>query len=156
MHKVNKIFPVYLGACSEYNPGSVASIIEQALSLIPPAKPISGKIVIKPNLVMAHPKVATESYTRKEVVEGILQVIRKQGKDIEKIDIVEKSGLGVTTATAFRYAGYRRLAREYKVKLRSMEERRRTTVVLEKGQVHFHLSIAREMAERDFLIFAQN
>ncbi|MDQ1352944.1 MAG: hypothetical protein QG657_3250 [Acidobacteriota bacterium] len=154
MDKVNKIFPVYLGACSEYNPGSVASIIEQALSQIPLAKPISGKIVIKPNLVMAHPKVATESFTRKEVVEGILQVIRKQGQNIEKIDIVEKSGLGVTTATAFRHAGYKQLVRKYKVKLRAMEERRRSTVVLEKGQVHFHISIAREIAERDFLVFA--
>ncbi len=154
MDKAKNIFTVYLGACGEYNPGSVASIIEQALSHIPLAKPISGKIVIKPNLVMAHPKVATESFTRKEVVEGILQVLRKQGQNIDKIDIVEKSGLGVTTATAFRHAGYRKLARKYKVRLRAMEENRRTTVVLEKGKVHSHISVAREMAERDFLVFA--
>jgi len=60
----------------------------------------------------------------------------------------------VTTSTAFRNAGYRKLARQYSAKLRAMEERRRSTVVLEKGKVHTHLSIAREMAERDFLVFA--
>lgn len=147
-------YKVYLGSCNEYDPDAAASIIERALAEFSLSKPITGKVVIKPNLVMAHPKVATESYTRKEVIEGILKVIRKQGKDIEKIDIVEKSGLGVTTATAFRHAGYRKLTRKYGVKLRDMEARRRSTVVLEKGRVHSHISIPGEMAERDFLVFA--
>jgi len=146
-------YQVYLGSCKEYNADAAAAIIEQALEKVPLSRPISGKVVIKPNLVMAHPKVATENYTRKEVVEGVLKVIHKQGKDIEKIDIVEKSGLGAATASSFRRAGYRELKRKYGVKLRAMEERRRTTVVLEKGRVHSHISIAREMAERDFLVF---
>ena len=145
---------VYLGSCSDYNAGTAASIIEQALTEFPLPKPISGKVVIKPNLVMAHPKVAPDAYTHKEVIEGILKVIKKQGKDIEKIDIVEKSGLGVTTSTMYRCAGYRKLKRKYGVKLRAMEARRRNTVVLEKGKVHSHISIAREIAERDFLVFA--
>lgn len=153
MEKKTTSYGVYLGACSDYNAENVASIIEKALGLISLSKPITGKIVIKPNLVLVHPKVATENYTRKEVIEGVLQVIQKRGKGIEKIDIVEKSGLGVTTSAAFRNAGYRELTRKYPVKLRAMEERRRTTVVLEKGRVHSHLSIAKEMAERDFLVF---
>jgi uncharacterized protein (DUF362 family) len=148
-----KKYQVYLGHCKEYNADNVASIIEQALEKIPLSKPISGKVVIKPNLVLAHPKVATENYTRKEVIEGVLKVIQKQGKDIEKVDIVEKSGLGAVTASSYRRAGYRKLKRKYGVKLRAMEERRRTTVVLEKGRVHSHISIAKEMAERDFLVF---
>ncbi len=154
MDKKKITFSVYLGSCNDYNAENVASIIEKALTKMTLPKSITGKVVIKPNLVMAHPKVATESYTRKEVVEGILRVIQKQGKDIEKIDIVEKSGLGITTATQFRNAGYRKLKRKYPVQLRAMEERRRTTVVLEKGRIHSHISIAREMAERDFLVFA--
>jgi uncharacterized protein (DUF362 family) len=154
MKKEKTVFPVYIGACKEYNADNAAAVIQQALEKIPLNKPISGKVVIKPNLVLVHPKVATENYTRKEVMEGILKVIQKQGKDIEKIDIVEKSGLGVTTAGAFRSAGYRKLSREYPVKLRAMEARRHTTVVLENARVHSYITIAREMAERDFLIFA--
>ena len=149
-----KKYQVYLGSCKEYNAESAASVIRLALEKIPLAKPISGKVVIKPNLVMAHPKVATECFTRSEVIEGFLKVLPQFGKDIEKIDIVEKSGLGVTTASMFRHAGYKKLKRTYGVKLRAMEEIRRTTVVLEKGIVHSHISIAREMAERDFLVFA--
>jgi uncharacterized protein (DUF362 family) len=154
-----KKYTVYIGSCSDYNPDTAASIIETALNHISLSRPISGKIAIKPNLVLVHPKVATDSYTRKEIIEGILKVIQKQGKDVKKIDIVEKSGLGVPTASMFRRAGYRKLIRKYKkhglkVKLCAMEERRRSTVVLEKGKVHTHISIAKEIAERDFLIFA--
>ncbi len=149
-----KKFQVYLGTCEVYNADSVASIIDEALNHLTLGKPISGNVVIKPNLVMAHSKVATESFTRKEVVEGIIKTILKRGSEIHRIDIVEKSGLGITTAGAFRNAGYKKLRQYEHVHLRAMEERRRTTVVLEKGRVHAHISIASEMAERDFLIFA--
>lgn len=148
-----KRYPVYVGACREYNADNIAAVIEAALVKIPLKKPPGGKIVIKPNLVMAHPRVATESYTRAEVVEGLLKTIRNRAREVEKIDIVEKSGLGVTTAAMFRYAGYSRLKRRYRVNLRAMEERRRVKVVLEQGRIHSSISIAREMADRDFLIF---
>jgi len=147
-------YTVYLGACAEYDVGKITSIIKTAIEKISLPKPITGKVVIKPNLVMAHPKVAPECYTRKEVIEGILRVIQEKGQKVEKIDIVEKSGLGVTTASMFRWAGYRELVRKYPVKLRAMEERPRTRIVLEHGRIHTHIAIAREMAERDFLVFA--
>jgi uncharacterized protein (DUF362 family) len=148
-----KKYPVYAAACEQYDVERISAVIEEALKVVPLKKPLTGKVVIKPNLVMAHPKVATESYTRPEVVEGILRLIRARGRDVEKIDIVEKSGLGVTTAAMFRHAGYRRLKGKYPVRLRAMEERPRVKVVLEHGRVHSHVSIAREMAERDFLVF---
>lgn len=149
-----KKYRVYLGACKSYDADEITAVLEEALQQNILDKPISGKVVIKPNLVMAHPKVATEGYTRKEVVEGILRIVQSHGRDVEKIDIVEKSGLGVTTAGQFRHAGYRELKKKYGVKLCAMEERRRRTVVLEMGKIHRHISIAAEMAERDFLIFA--
>lgn len=155
-----KKYTVYLGSCDSYDPESTADVIRKALEHLNLAKPISGKVVIKPNLVMAHPKVATDNYTRKEVAEGILKVVLEKGEDLEKVDIVEKSGLGIATSGAYRNAGYRKMIKKYKkngkcpVKLCGMEERRRSTVVLEKGKLHSYISIAKEMAERDFLIFA--
>ncbi len=142
-----KKYRVYLGACENYDAEQIAGVLEEAMRHGLLNRPISGRVVIKPNLVMAHPKVATESYTRKEVIEAILRVIQKQGRDVEKVDIVEKSGLGLTTATMFRHAGYKKLRRQYGVRLCAMEERRRLRVVLEKGMVHRHISIPREMAE---------
>ena len=146
-------YPVYLGTCPSYSTNNIVAIIEQALEKIPLSKPVSGRVVIKPNIVMAHPKIATEGFTRKEVIEGIIRTIQTKGENVRKIDIVEKSGLGVTTASMFRWAGYKKLTRKYPVKLRAMEERPVTKVVLHRGRLHPYISIAREMAERDFLIF---
>ena len=149
-----KTYHVYLGTCSDYNPRTIGMVIEEALKRVPLEKSITGKIVIKPNLVMAHPRIATEGYTRMEIIEGILKVIEIHGKNINRIDIVEKSGLGITTANTYRWAGYKRLKRKYPVKCRSMEERPRVKIVLERSRVQPYITIAREMAERDFLIFA--
>lgn len=149
-----KKIPVYLGACPEYNPEQIASIIRQAVRCIGLKKAVRGRVAIKPNLVMAHPKAAPDAFTRREVVEGILLVLRDWNRAIDRIDIVEKSGLGVTTASMFRWAGYRPMARKYGASLRSMEEIPHRTVVLENGKLHRHIRVAREMAERDFLIFA--
>jgi uncharacterized protein (DUF362 family) len=146
-------YTVYIGACEEYSVEKIDKVIGRALQEIPLKRPLTGKVVIKPNLVMAHPRIATETYTRKEVVEGVIRYVQEKGQAIEAVDVVEKSGLGVTTASMFRYAGYKKLKRKYGVGLRAMEERPRVKQVLQKGQVHSHITIAREMAERDFLVF---
>ena len=55
---------VYLGACPEYDPAKISTIINRAMKVINLRKPVRGKVVIKPNLVMAHPKIADECFTR--------------------------------------------------------------------------------------------
>lgn len=147
-------YSVFLGRCASYTVEQIASVIKTGVKEISFNKPIAGKVVIKPNLVMAHPKVATEGFTRHEVIGGILEFLKLYGDKIEKIDIVEKSGLGITTASGYRYAGYRKLKRRYSVRLCAMEEGLQSTVVLQHSKVHPHITIARQMIERDFLIFA--
>ncbi|MBN1779684.1 DUF362 domain-containing protein [bacterium] len=148
-----KTYPVYVGHCPEYNSEHIGQIILDALQTVEPSRPVCGNVVIKPNLVMAHPKVATEGFTRKQVIEGILMVLSGR-QDVTRIDIVEKAGLGVTTSMMYRHAGYRDLVKKYPVRLRAMEEGKRQLVILKKGRLHPHVHIAKEMAERDFLIFA--
>ena len=147
-------YRVYLGSCETYDRDRVFPILHKALGQLALEKQINGKVVIKPNLCMTHPKITSLSFTHREVTAAILRLVNEVGSDIEKIDIVEKSGLGVTTASMFRWAGYRSLKREFGVNLCAMEERPRIRVVLEQGRVHNYITIAREMAERDFLIFA--
>jgi len=75
-------YPVYLGACPGYDVDKITSTIKTAVEKISLPKSITGKVVIKPNLVMAHPRVAPECYTRKEVIEGILRVIQEKGQRV--------------------------------------------------------------------------
>ena len=67
-----KKYRVYLGACPSYEPVQIQNVIREGLTHLSFSLPASGRIVIKPNLVMAHPKIATDSYTRPEIIEGIL------------------------------------------------------------------------------------
>lgn len=147
-------YVVTLAACTDYNPKTVHGIIKNAIAKDPPKTSIQGKIVIKPNLCFTHPKITDESFTHPNVTEGIIMALRDLSQDIDKIDIVEKSGLGVTTANMFRWAGYPRLRRKHNVTLCAMEERRRSRVFLDHGKVHTNITVAREIAERDFLVFA--
>ena len=148
-----KPYFVYLGQCHEYRPEMVTSVISQALNQRPQSFPAQGRIVIKPNLVMAHPKVATEAYTRKEVVEGLLAYLKTQAVQMNQVDIVEKSGLGITTSAMYRHAGYRELKKRFGVGLISMEESRQQHVELSEGKVHTKITLAKEMAQRNYLIF---
>jgi len=144
---------VYLGACPDYRPARIADVIRRGFTHIHPKIPLAGHVVIKPNLVMAHTAVAPEGYTRKELLDGLLQTLPSISGDISRIDIVEKSGLGVTTSSMFKNAGYHDLRKKYGVGLRSMEEGPQIRVILEHGTVHDQVTVAREMAFRDFLIF---
>jgi len=151
---IMKPYQVVIAACSDYNPDVITAKITESMDRLTLSKSLAGRIVIKPNLVMAHPRVATESYTRSEVVEGIIRVVLLKGRNIDRIDIVEKSGLGITTSTAFRHAGYRRLARQYPVRLHAMEEEPQVRIGLDHGQIHKSARVANVVAERDFLIYA--
>lgn len=146
-------YQVYLGACPAYDSSQISDHIQSAIFGFDSMPEPKGLVVIKPNLVLAHPHVATEGFTRPEVVEGIVRWLLQKSYKIECVKIVEKSGLGVTTASMYRWANYHSL-KNLDVRLVAMEESRRSRVVLEKGKIHRHININEDMAKRDFLIFA--
>ncbi|MBN1997488.1 DUF362 domain-containing protein [candidate division KSB1 bacterium] len=143
---------VFLASCEGYDPPAIAQKIKTAVNTIAPKLHITGRVVIKPNLVMAHPKVATEGYTRAEVIEGLLQVLQEY-TGITQTAVVEKSGLGVSTSYMYRNAGYRALRKKYGIRLVSMEESHKRIVVANKARLQYYFTVAREMAQREFLIF---
>ena len=147
------MFNVYLGACAAYDSQQIATVIRAGLEAIQFNGSMTGHVVIKPNLVMAHPAVATEGYTRPDVVDALLTLLRQEHPQIRKLDIVEKSGLGITTTAMFKYAGYHKLRKKHGVRLRAMEAIPKVEVRLHNGQAHQSVTVAREMAERDVLIF---
>ncbi len=143
---------VFVASCKTYDPSAIAEKVHTAVRTIAPGLNVAGRVVIKPNLVMAHPKVATDGYTRAEVVDGILQVL-KTFPHITDTSIVEKSGLGVSTAYMYRNAGYKKLRKKYGVRLVAMEEARHSVLVPNKARLQYYFHVAREMAQRQFLIF---
>ncbi len=145
-----KKYQVYLGTCDKYHPQKIENVIKDGIQAILPTKSISGKIVIKPNLVMAHPAIATEGYTRAEVIEGILANLNSHQ---DSISIVEKSGLNVSTRSMYQWAKYTKLKKKYPIKLIATEESRQVRIQLKKSKLHSDIKVAKALMERDFLIF---
>jgi len=145
---------VILRRADAYDPALVARIIREGLDEFGLAPRIHGKITIKPNVVMAHHKVTPSAYTRPEFLDGLLTVLEEKTQGEAEISVAEKCGAAIPTSRMFRRAGYYRLRKKHRFKLRPIEEARKKTVPLQKGKVHRKIRTSREIAERDFLIYA--
>jgi uncharacterized protein (DUF362 family) len=145
---------VILRRADTYDPTLVARIIRDGLDEFGLAPRIQGKITIKPNVVMAHHKVTPSAYTRPEFLDGLLTALEEKAQGEPEISVVEKCGAAIPTSRMFRRAGYYRLRKKHRFKLRPIEEARKKTVPLQKGKVHQKVRTSREIAERDFLIYA--
>ena len=145
---------VILRRADAYNPSAIAKIIGDGLAEFGLAPRIQGKITIKPNVVMAHHKVTPSAYTRPEFLDGLLTALEEKAQGEPEITVAEKCGAAIPTSRMFRRAGYYRLRKKHRFKLRPIEEARKKTVRLEKGKVHRKVRTSREIAERDFLIYA--
>ena len=145
---------VILRRADAYDPSAIAKIIGNGLAEFGLARRIQGKITIKPNVVMAHHKVTPSAYTRPEFLDGLLTALEEKAQGEPEISVAEKCGAAIPTSRMFRRAGYYRLRKTHRFRLRPIEEARKKTVRLEKGKVHQKIRTSREIAERDFLIYA--
>jgi uncharacterized protein (DUF362 family) len=150
MHSKKKVL---IRKCSQYNPAVIANIIREGLEEFGLIPKIQGKITIKPNVVVAHTKIAPSAFTRHEFIDGLLQSLEKEKKDNPPITIAEKCGVGIPTSRMFRRAGYYKLKKNHQVKVIPTEEARKKTIPLQKGKIHEKIKTAREILDSDFLIY---
>jgi uncharacterized protein (DUF362 family) len=138
----------------DYDPEAIKKIIQEGLTEFGLSSKEKEKITIKPNVVMAHHKVAPSAFTRPEFLDGLLGALADGKKDKAKIVIAEKTGAGLPTSRMFRRAGYYNLKRKYRVRLLPIEESRKKTIRLQKGEIHEEVTTAREIVDNDFLVYA--
>lgn len=137
-----------------YNPETIKKIIQEGLQDFGLAPRVKGNITIKPNVVMAHPKIAPSAFTRAEFLEGLISTLKEEKKGELKITLAEKTGAGLPTSRMFKHAGYSHLKKKHKIKLLPIEESKKRTVHLQKGEIHTQVTTAREIVDNDFLIYA--
>jgi len=145
---------VILRRADAYDPPALAEIIGAGLDEFGLGRRIRGKITIKPNVVMAHHKVTPSAYTRSEFLDGLLTALEERAEGRPEVRVAEKCGAAIPTSRMFRRAGYYRLRKKHRFSLRPIETARKKTVPLRKGKVHQRIRTSREIADRDFLIYA--
>jgi uncharacterized protein (DUF362 family) len=145
---------VLIRKCPQYDPQAIGKIIREGLEEFDLGLKIQGQITIKPNVVVAHSKVAPSAFTRHEFIDGLLHSLEKQEKGNSTIAIAEKCGVGIPTSRMFRRAGYYKLKKEHKLKILPIEQARKKTIPLRKGKIHEKIKTAREILDSDFLVYA--
>jgi uncharacterized protein (DUF362 family) len=144
---------VILRKAPDYDPEIIRKIIQEGIEDLGLAPLIKGRVTIKPNVVMAHKKIAPSAFTRAEFLDGLIGALAAEKKDELKIVLSEKSGAGLPTARMFKHAGYLKLKRKHKIKLIPIEEAKKKTVQLHKGEVQTKATTAREIVDNDFLVY---
>jgi len=144
---------VILRRAPAYDPEAIEKIVREGLDELGLAGRVKGRVTIKPNVVMAHAKVAPSAYTRPEFLEGLVRAL-KSCSQVGPITVAEKCGAAIPTSRMFRRAGYYKLKKKLGFRLVPIEEGKRTTVALQKGVIHKKIKTGRDIVENDFLVYA--
>jgi len=154
---------VFLGRCDAYEPDMILPILRRGLEAIGWDRPFTGRITVKPNGVMAHHVHARSCYTRPEFLRAVARLLRSAypsegagspgpGPQRPDVRLVEKCGVGQSTARVMLRAGWTVLRGEG-MRLVAAEEAPKVKVRLTTGVVHQEVTVARDMVDRDLLVF---
>ena len=83
---------VLLRRAPEYNPEIIQKIITEGMDELGIKKTTRENITIKPNVVMAHHKLAPSAFTRPEFIDGLLRSLHTLQGPGSKTTITEKTG----------------------------------------------------------------
>jgi uncharacterized protein (DUF362 family) len=112
-----------------------------------------GQVLLKPNLIFAHPRYGRFGYTEPRVIEAIVDVLGAN-PDVEKIIIGERTAVTVPTRYVFYGAGYGFLAQKPKVELCFFDEAKLVRFPLKKGTLHQSFQLAEALVNADYKVWA--
>lgn len=142
---------VLIMRCSDYDPAAIRRIVRQGMEelCVRPA----GKVLLKPNVAMAHPQIFPHAYTRKEFLDGVIAAVRDKAAKIEELAVGERSGLTIPTRWTFANAGYHEVLRKHKARAYYFDEVRQVPVVLRgPHRLRDRIYVPEPVAKADFLI----
>jgi len=137
--------------CDAYDPDRIAGIIKdgmQELGVVP-----FGRILLKPNVVLAHARFFPNAYTRSEFLDGVVSAVKSQAASIKELAVGERSGITVPTRFNFKNAGYREVIKKHDIKTYYFDECNHVPVPLKNAQaLRNTLYIPKPVTRCDFLI----
>lgn len=142
---------VLIRRCDRYDPDLIAGIIAEGMQetgAVP-----KGRVLCKPNVVLAHPELFPHAFTRSEFLEGALKAAKTVGRDVEELAVGERCGITVPTRFCFSQAGYPAVLRRQGAKAYYFDESRQVPVPLgHAGRLRGELYMPRPVMDCDFLI----
>ncbi len=144
-------FKVLIRRCEQYDPQRIGGIIREGMEELD-VRP-AGRILLKPNVVIAHPEVFPHAFTRKEFLEGALIATRSRAENFREIAVGERSGITLPTRFTFKNAGYPEVLKRQKAKTYYFDETKQVPVALEgKDSLRAKIFVPEPVARADFFI----
>jgi uncharacterized protein (DUF362 family) len=148
MEKTHKVLIMH---CDDYNPEKIAHIVKagmQELGVTP-----SRRILLKPNVVLAHPEVFPHAFTRSEFLDGVIAATKALARDVVEIAVGERSGITIPTRYSFKNAGYPQVIKKHQIKTHYFDEVRQVPVKISgSGILRQQLFMPKPIVDCDFLI----
>lgn len=126
---------------------SSGSMVRRLLERLAPQKdlPLSTKIALKPNLVLAKPS-SSGATTTPGVTAGVIEFFQERG--YKNICILESSWLGDDTGRAFKVCGYEELSHLYNIPLYDLKR----DAAVKKTYRGLSLEVSKRALEVDYLV----
>jgi uncharacterized protein (DUF362 family) len=148
---MQKNHKVLIMRCDTYDAARIARIVKegmQELGVTP-----SKRILLKPNVVIAHPEVFPHAFTRSEFLDGVIAATKELAKDVEEIAVGERSGITIPTRYSFKNAGYPAVLKKHKIKAHYFDEVKQVPVEISGSAVlRNQLFMPKPIVDCDFLI----
>lgn len=142
---------VLIMRCDEYDANKIAAIVKAGMDELGVTP--SGKILLKPNVVLAHPEVFPHAFTRKEFLDGVIAATKEKARDAEEIAVGERSGITIATRYNFKQAGYPEVIKRHKVKTYYFDEDKHLPVSIKSDySLRDNIFIPKAIVDCDFLI----
>ena len=142
---------VLIMRCEEYDAQKIAGIVKAGMDELGVTP--SGKILLKPNVVLAHPEVFPHAFTRSEFLDGVISATRETARDAEEIAVGERSGITIATRYNFKQAGYPEVIKKHKIKTYYFDEDRQVPVSIKsEHSLRDNIFIPKPIVDCDFLI----
>ena len=142
---------VLIRRCDEYDSEKIYGIVKEGMEELE-VKP-SGKILLKPNVVIAEPELFPHAFTRKEFLDGVIAATKARAEEAEEISVGERSGITLATRGCFKNAGYPEVFKKHKVKVYYFDEVKQVPVELHReGKLREEIFVPKPIKECDFLI----
>jgi len=142
---------VMIMRCEDYDSEKISGIIKEGMEELD-IRP-TGRILLKPNVVIAHPEVFPHAFTRKEFLDGVISATKEKAENIREVAVGERSGITLPTRWNFKNAGYPEVLKKHRVKAYYFDEVKQVPMELRgKSNLRKNIFIPEPIAQTDFLI----
>jgi uncharacterized protein (DUF362 family) len=142
---------VLIMRCDQYDPERIAGIVKEGMEELD-VRP-TGKILLKPNVVIAHPEIFPHAFTRREFLDGVIAATKSQAIEAEEIAVGERSGITIPTRWCFKNAGYPEVFKRHEIKAYYLDEAKHMPMELKtKGRLRDSIYVPKPILDCDFLI----